>query len=196
MGDLVYLGFTNGASRHTQNLASVTWVIYYPSGQLLIARGTCISLASNNIVEYSVAINLLFEAISFGIESYSLVVYLDSRLVVSQLNNIYCVRDSLLHRQFLRVRLFQISFTYLTFIHIQRPKNSFVDSIANQALDWNINHSSHSNHNTIKSLYMIKPSRNCLYLDRNNIFKILQNVDKCPTKLGPRPDHVHKRSVI
>lgn len=32
MGDLVYLGFIDGASRHTQNLAFVAWVIYYPFG--------------------------------------------------------------------------------------------------------------------------------------------------------------------
>jgi len=57
------------------------------------------------MVECSVVINLLSKEISFGIDS--LVVYLDSQLVVSQLNNIYHVRDASLHRQFLRVRLLQ-----------------------------------------------------------------------------------------
>jgi len=76
MGDLVYLTFDDGASRHTQKLASITWVIYYPSGQLLVSRGICIDLASNIMVEYSDVINLLSEAISFGIELS--VIYLDS----------------------------------------------------------------------------------------------------------------------
>jgi len=55
--------------------------------------------------------------------------------VVSQLNNIYHVRDPYLYRQFLRVRLLQRSFIYITFIHIPRSENLFADSIANQALD-------------------------------------------------------------
>jgi len=103
MDDLVYLGFIDGANRHTQNLASAAWVIYYPSGQLLVSGGICIGPTSKNMVEYISFLNLPSEAISYGIES--LVIYLDSQLVVSQLNSIYLVRDPLLHRQFLRVRL-------------------------------------------------------------------------------------------
>lgn len=98
MDDLVYFRFVNGANRHTQNLASATWVIYYPSGQLMVSRGVCIGSALNNIAEYIVVINLLFEAISYGIDL--LVVYLDSQLVVSQLNNIYRVQDPYLYHQF------------------------------------------------------------------------------------------------
>ena len=32
MDDLVFFGFTDGASRHTRNLASAAWVLYYPTG--------------------------------------------------------------------------------------------------------------------------------------------------------------------
>ena len=71
----------------------------------------------------------------------SLVVFLDSHLVVSQLNNTYRVRDPFLLRLFLRVRLLQRSCQFLTFIHIPRADNWFADSLANQALDWHINHS-------------------------------------------------------
>lgn len=98
----------------------------------------CIGPASNNMAKYSVIINLLSEEISYGIES--LVVHLDLQVVMSQLNNVYHVRDPLLHWQYLRVILLQISFN---FIHIPRLDNAFVDSTSNQALDWHINHSSH-----------------------------------------------------
>ena len=140
MDDLVYFGFADGASRHNQNLASAAWVLYYPTGQLMVSRGICISAASNNMAEYTTVINLLSEAISHGIES--LVVYLDSQLIVSQLNNIYEVRDPSLYRQYLRVRLLQRSFTYINYLHIPGSHNWLADSIANQALDWHINHSS------------------------------------------------------
>ena len=134
-----HFGFTDGASRHTRNLASAAWVLHYPSGQLLVSRGVCIGPASNNVAEYTAVIHLLSEAISLGVDS--LVVFLDSQLVVSQLNNTYRVRDPFLLRLFLRVRLLQRSFQFLTFIHIPRADNWFADSLANQALDWHINHS-------------------------------------------------------
>ena len=84
-----HFGFADGASRHTRNLASVAWVLRYPSGQLLVSRGVCIGPASNNIAEYTAVIYLLSEAISLGVDSF--VVFLDSQLVVSQLNNTYRV---------------------------------------------------------------------------------------------------------
>ena len=102
MDDLIYFGFAHGTTRHTQNLTSTAWVIYCPSGQLMVSRGVCIGSALNNIAENIVILNLLSEAISYEIDS--LVVYLDSQLIVSQLNNIYQVRDPCLYRQYLRVR--------------------------------------------------------------------------------------------
>src|ERR1700733_1104883 len=84
MDDLVYFGFADGASRHTRNLVSAAWVLYYPTNQLMVSRGICIGPASNNMAEYTVVINLLSVEISYGIDL--LVVYLDSQLIVSQLN--------------------------------------------------------------------------------------------------------------
>ena len=79
-----YLGFGDGASHHTYNLASVAWVIYSPSGQLVAAGGACLGPASYNVAEYTVVIELLWDAFSCGITH--LEVHLDSQLVVSQLN--------------------------------------------------------------------------------------------------------------
>ena len=77
---LVYTGFADGASRHTLNLASVAWVIYEPSGQLLSFNSTCLGPSTNNIVEYNAIIELLLDVISYGIQR--LVVHLDSQLAV------------------------------------------------------------------------------------------------------------------
>ena len=59
--------------------------------------------SSNNVVEYSVVIELLRDAILHGV--LSLEVRIDSELVVSQLNGLYHVRDLTLLRRFLRVIL-------------------------------------------------------------------------------------------
>ena len=77
---IIYTGFADGASCHTLNLSSTTWVIYEPFDQLLSFGSTCLGPLTNNIPEYSVIIELLLDAISYGIQH--LVVHLDSQLVV------------------------------------------------------------------------------------------------------------------
>jgi ribonuclease HI len=101
----VYLGFTDGASRHTWNLASAAWVVYSPEGLLVSSGGICLGSSMNNVAEYSVIIELLCDAISHGIRS--LEVHLDSQLVVRQLNDHYCVRDPTLLRRFLWVHILE-----------------------------------------------------------------------------------------
>ena len=73
---IIYTGFVDGASHHNINLASVAWVIYEPSGQLLSSGSTCLGPSTNNIVEYSAIVELLLDSISYGIQC--VVVHLDS----------------------------------------------------------------------------------------------------------------------
>ena len=94
MSSEMYIGFVDGSNRHTCNLALAAWVIYSPSGQLVAACGACLGHASNNVVEYRDVIELLWDALSHGITQ--LEVYLDSQLVVSQLNRAYQVRNPIL----------------------------------------------------------------------------------------------------
>ena len=62
-----YLGFVDGASRHTCNLDLAAWVIYSHSGQLVSSGGACLGSASNNVAEYRAIIEILWEAFSCGI---------------------------------------------------------------------------------------------------------------------------------
>ena len=105
MESSVYIGFTNGASCHTQNSASVALVIYTPMGQVLSSRGIYLLPSINNVAEYSVVIELLHDSILHGV--LSLEVRLDSELVVSQLTGLYHVRDLTLLRRFLYVTLLE-----------------------------------------------------------------------------------------
>ena len=92
-----FIGFVDGASCHNCNLASYSCVIYAPMGQLVASGGACLGPATNNVVEYSVVMKLLWDAILHGITF--LEVSLDSQLMVSQLNRVYQVRHpTLLHR--------------------------------------------------------------------------------------------------
>jgi ribonuclease HI len=125
----VFVGYANGASRHTRRLASTVWVIFSPQGQLLSSGGICLGDTRNNVIEYSAVIELLRDAFSLGISH--LRVYLDAQLVVSQLNRVYRVLDPTLHRRFLRVRLLERNFDYITYFHVPRRLNQITYTLAN-----------------------------------------------------------------
>ena len=139
MSELVaYIGFADGASHHTLNLASATWIIYEPYVQLLNSGSTCLGPSTNNIADYSAIIELLLDAISHGIQH--LVVRLDSQLAMLQLNGQYRVRDSFILRKYLRVKFLERQFQFITYVHVPRSENRLADSLANFALDWHITH--------------------------------------------------------
>ena len=76
MESFAYIGFADGASLHTQHSASISWVIYTPTGQVLSLGGVCLQPSSNNVTEFSAVIEFLWDAISHGV--LSLEVHLDS----------------------------------------------------------------------------------------------------------------------
>src|SRR6202020_695154 len=125
--------YAYGAFCCTRNISSVAWVIYSPSDELVSMHGVSLGQTTNNIAEYSAVIELLSESISFGIRS--LIVRLDSELVVLQLNRFYAIRNPVLLRLFLRVRLLEREFDYIEYQHIPRSLNTLADAIASQVLD-------------------------------------------------------------
>ena len=134
----IYEGYTDGASRHTRNIASAAWILYSPTGLLVSSGGSFLGPATNNVAEYSAVIALLVEAVSLGITS--LVVSLDSQLVASQLNGTYRVRHPTLLHLFLRVRLLEREFVMITYLHVSRHLNTAADELANYILDWHLSH--------------------------------------------------------
>jgi hypothetical protein len=49
VASLPHIGFTDGASRSTQNLTSTAWAIYAPTNELINLHGFFLSRATNNI---------------------------------------------------------------------------------------------------------------------------------------------------
>jgi ribonuclease HI len=135
---LPYIGFDDGASHSTRNLASAAWTIYAPTNELISLQGICLGRATNNIAKYSVVIELLVDSISLGIRH--LVVRLDSQLVVIQLSNIYSIRSPTLLRVYLRIHLLEHYFDHIEYQHIPRFLNTLTDALANYVLDRHLNH--------------------------------------------------------
>ena len=127
------VGFVDGACRSTRNLSSVAWAIYEHNGEFIDLQGIFLGHTTHNIVEYSVVIELLSEAIALDIRE--LVVNLDSQLVFLQLNEQYSVRNPQILRMYLCIRLLERHFDYITYHHILRCMNTLADALANYVLD-------------------------------------------------------------
>ena len=128
-----YVGFADGTSRITKNLSSVAWVIYNPAVELIELQGIFRGQTTNNVVEYSGGLELLIEAINLGI--CTLLINLDSQLVVLQLNGHYLVRNPYIPRLYLRIRLLERHFDFITYQHIPKRMNALNDTVANIVLD-------------------------------------------------------------
>ena len=128
-----YMGFTDGASRWSSNLASAALVIYSPLHELIHIDGICVGSATNNQDEYNCVNGLLATALQLGI--HHLNVFLDSQLLVSQLNNHYQVRDPCLFRKYLRTKHMVRTFQSITFTHVPKNLNSVREQMANDILN-------------------------------------------------------------
>ena len=96
-----YLSYADGANRSSRHTASAAWVIFNPSNKFVDTGGLFLSHATNNLAEYEVVIALMTNASALGVRS--LVIRLDSELVISQLTSRYIVRHPVLYQKYLRV---------------------------------------------------------------------------------------------
>jgi ribonuclease HI len=124
--------YADGVSRGNPGLAAVGATIKDGKGQLLAAVSQSIGRATNNQAEYRALIAALTEAHRLGATEAS--IYLDSELVVKQLNGRYRVKNaalkSLYHeasRRLGRLKSFTIT-------HVLRRQNAEADRLANTAL--------------------------------------------------------------
>jgi ribonuclease HI len=124
-------------NRHTQIIASATWVFYH-SDELVSSRGIFLGSTTNNMAECHVVIVLLTEASSLGISR--MIVNLESQLVVCQINRIYTIHNPILLHLHLRVHRLERMFDFIEYRHILRGFNTTLDSLANYIMDWYLAH--------------------------------------------------------
>ena len=87
---------------------------------------------------YCAVIELLSEAIALGIRE--LIVKLDLQLIVLQLKKQYSVRNPQILRMYLKFRLLERDFDYITYQHILRHSNTLTDTLSNYILYIHLHH--------------------------------------------------------
>lgn len=61
--------------------------------------------------------------------------YLDSELVVKQLNHVYKLKEKHIQEFFIEIWNLMLDFSGVTFTHIPREQNKVADALVNEALD-------------------------------------------------------------
>lgn len=127
--------FTDGGSRGNPGPAAVG--IYFETLGKKI--GECIGVRTNNDAEYEALILGLQKVKHFigkeKAKKISLKCFLDSELVVKQLNHEYKLKEPRIQQYFIEIWNLMLDFGKVSFMHIPREKNKVADAMVNEALD-------------------------------------------------------------
>ena len=129
---LIYQIFCDGASRSNPGDASIGVSISL-DGKEIHTISRKIGIATNNEAEYQALIDGLNYCIENTIKEIE--VFLDSNLVVEQVNKNFKVKAGNLKALNSQVENMIKEFEYIEFKHVYREENKRADQLANMALD-------------------------------------------------------------
>lgn len=123
--------FTDGGARGNPG-PGAAGVVLKIGEERVFAKAKYLGQTTNNQAEYQALVLGLNEASKHTKE---LECFLDSELVVKQLNGEYRVKDEKLKPLFEKVGVLKKDFKKISFHHIRREKNKEADLLLNQELD-------------------------------------------------------------
>ncbi len=129
---LIHQIFCDGASRSNPGDASIGVSISL-DGKEIHTISRKIGIATNNEAEYQALIDALNYCIENSIKEIE--VFLDSNLVVEQVNKNFKVKAGNLKTLNSKVESMIKEFKYIEFKHVYREENKRADQLANMALD-------------------------------------------------------------
>lgn len=133
--------FTDGGARGNPGPGAVGAVIKSESGQIIATISQTLGETTNNVAEYSAVIAALTwlrknkQIVQFS-NSQIIKFFLDSKLVVNQLNGLFKIKNGKLRELLLEIRqLEQEVGGQIYYQLIPREKNWEADALVNKALD-------------------------------------------------------------
>lgn len=128
--------YTDGGARGNPGPSGCGVVIYDKQSKIVREYTKFLKRATNNQAEYEALILALQKAKALNAKEVDC--YLDSQLVVEQLNHRYKVKNSILGSLFIKVWNLSQFFKKINYHHIPREKNKRADKLVNQVIDENI----------------------------------------------------------
>ncbi len=132
--------YCDGGSRGNPGPAASAFVVFDSNNDLLYQRGFFLGTATNNQAEYQAvifALQWLAKQIPNPKSQIPIIFYLDSELVVNQINGLYKVKDPNLKIKFLEIKklIANCQLLIANFVHVPREQNKSADLLVNQTLD-------------------------------------------------------------
>jgi ribonuclease HI len=124
---------TDGASRGNPGPAAAGLVIELPNGDEITCGKHFLGIMTNNQAEYRALILGLTEITRYQPEEVR--AYMDSELVVRQMNGQYRVKEESLREFYREAQLLVRQLPKVTIQHVRRGQNARADRLANEALD-------------------------------------------------------------
>ena len=133
MDDAVIKLYTDGACRGNPGSGGAGAVLIDANGNTVAMFRKYLGLCTNNEAEYRALILGLEEALK--IQYRRLRIFMDSELLVKQINGQYQVKSSHLKALMRDVKILLSSLDEYTVEHIGRSYNQMADQLANEAID-------------------------------------------------------------
>ncbi len=125
--------FTDGASRGNPGEAGAGSVLLAADGQELAARSLYLGQCTNNVAEYRALILGLQSALE--LKCGRLEIFLDSQLIVRQIQGQYKVKHETLKPLFVEVKGLLAKIDKWSIAHVPREQNKRADELANKGID-------------------------------------------------------------
>jgi len=132
-GDARHHLYTDGGARGNPGPAGIGARLLTASGDVVEELADFIGTATNNVAEYQALLAGLELALDRGVERLD--VFLDSELVVRQVNGKYKVKDAGLKPLHVQACLLLGRFHEVDVKHVRREQNAEADRLVNEAID-------------------------------------------------------------
>lgn len=127
--------YTDGGARGNPGPAAIG-VVIYENDTMLTQFGKKIGETTNNVAEYQAVIEALRYVKNHKMNVTEISFFLDSKLVVSQLNGVFKVKQEHLRAMINTIRVLEKEVgERITYTHVFREQNSLADAQVNMALD-------------------------------------------------------------
>lgn len=134
--------FSDGGARNNPGPGAGGAVVYFDENHQVLGVGNYYGKVTNNQAEYRAlvdAVNLVIKHYEEDLSVVELEVYLDSELMVKQLNGEYQVRNHELKEFYDDLQLKMSKFGKTDINHVLRANNKLADSLVNAVLDrWGV----------------------------------------------------------
>lgn len=134
--------YTDGGSRNNPGPAATGFVLRSEEGEILKKGGRFLGVATNNEAEYQALLGGLEIAKEFSPDHLDC--FLDSSLVVNQLNGVFKIKEAHLRELVFEVKTIEQEFKSVQYQHIPREENNEADAIVNKILDEKASHPQNS----------------------------------------------------